>query len=114
MAGIQNVKETLDFALSLTTAIDQAAADGFTTLDLVAIIPAFVKLPDAVDDINQVISELEDLDVTEQAELDEFIKKFDLRSDKAEEIVEQSLFLAIELMRLILLIREKPAPAPTV
>lgn len=105
MAGIKETKDVLIFSIGLGVAVDKALADGYSWDDLFALIPSFIKLPEALDGANEILNELEDLDDQEKAELVAVVEELDLASDKTEEIVEQSLVAFIEIAHLIMLVR---------
>ena len=96
----------MDFGLTAGITLDDALEDGFQWTDTLSLLPAFTKLPRAIDGISQVDEELADLDETERAELVEKIKELDLSDDKAEAIAEQAIRSGVELGKLIVLIRE--------
>ena len=104
--GIEETKQILGFSIGLGIAVDKALADGYSWDDLFALIPSFIKLPEALKGADEILDELEDLDDQEKAELVAVVEGLDLASDKTEEIVEQSLIAFIEIAHLIMIIRE--------
>lgn len=108
--GIVETKQVLSFAIGLGIAVDKALADGYSWDDLFALIPSFVKLPEAMNGADQILDELDDMDDAEKAELVAVVEELDLASDKTEEIVEQSLIAFIEIAHLIMIIRDAKKP----
>lgn len=106
MNGIKETKDALLFGVSMAMAVDQSTQDGFQWTDVLTMIPPLAKLPAAIEGIESVESEINDLDETERAELVAAIKDLDFASEPSEAIAEQSLRVGVELSKLILTIRE--------
>lgn len=98
MAGTKETKDLLDFALSLGNGLGNALEDGFQLSDLALLLPALLKIGDALNGIGNVPAELADLDDTELADLKAFIQgKFDIPQDKIEPAIEQGIDLGIRV-----------------
>ena len=73
--GIEEVKDVLDFMFSFIEAVGKARADGeMSWSDARHFIDPVKKLFEAVEDIEEVLPEIEDLDETEYDELVEYVK----------------------------------------
>lgn len=102
MAGIKETKELVKFGLVLGKALAEALADGKVDLtDALKFLPVLRELKDAVEGIDQVPTELKDLDDAEKKELLEYIKgEFDLENDEVEAKCEEALTAATSLVYL--------------
>ena len=73
--GIEETKDILDFVFSFVEAVGKAKKDGeMTWTDARYFIDPVKKLFEAVDDIEQVLPEMEDLSDEEYDELVEYVK----------------------------------------
>jgi len=106
MAGINETKEVMLFGMSLAMAADQATQDGIDWTDIFKLVEPLTKLPAAIEGIEDVENELQDLDEAERMELVQAISDLDFVSEDSEEIAEQSLRVGIEIAKLISTIRE--------
>jgi len=106
MAGIKETKEVLDFGLSTAMFVDEKLQDGFQWTDIFGMVEPLTKAPAAIDNIDEVPKELADMDEEERAELVRFVQDtYDIADDNAEKMVEQGIRAAIELVKLILILR---------
>ena len=112
--GIDDTKELLDFIFSLAEAVKKSAADGkFSWSDGLNFIEPLKKIGPAIDNIEDVITEVMDLDASEWNELVDYCQnKFDFitESDDGEEVdietkIEDALNAGIELLRLTQIIK---------
>jgi len=106
MSEAKELKEVLEFGLALGMSVDEALEDGFGWQDLVSLVPPMTKLPAALDGLELVDDEIANLDQEGKAELAEVIEKLELDSELTEEIVEQSLITAVEIGKLITILRK--------
>ena len=104
--GIAETKEAMIFGVTMAMAVDEATQDGFQWTDVFKMVPALTKLPAAVEGIQNVPAELSDLSEAERDELILEIENLEFASEYSEQIAEQSLRVALELGKLIVLIRE--------
>jgi len=104
--GITETKEAMIFGVSMAMAVDETTQDGFQWTDVFKMVPALTKLPAAIEGIEGVPTELSDLSEAERAELIEEVEKLEFVSEYSERIAEQSLRVAVELGKLIAVIRE--------
>ena len=73
--GIEEVKDILDFMFSFIEAVGKAKEDGeMSWSDARHFIDPVKKLFDAVEDIEEVLPEIEDLDESEYDELVAYVK----------------------------------------
>ena len=73
--GIEETKDILDFVFSFVEAVGKAKKDGeMTWSDARYFIDPVKKLFEAVDDIEEVLPEIEDLSEAEYDELVEYVK----------------------------------------
>lgn len=106
MAGIQQTKEVLDFVFSLSKAMASAMEDGeFSWSDAMDFVDPLKKLGPAIDDIEDVIIELEDLDDAEFLELVEYAKDVYGIEDDVEEKVEDTINAGVEFMKVVRLFK---------
>ena len=91
--GIEETKDVLDFVFSFVEAVGKARKDGeMTWTDARYFIDPVTKLFEAVDDIEDVIPEIEDLDDEEYDELVEYVKgKWDYDEENLDWIVDTAL-----------------------
>ncbi len=106
MVGVENVKEVIVAGVRLADAIDAGSQDGFQLGDILNLVPVLTSLPSAIKDINQVPTEIADMDTDEKAELMLAIEDLDFASEKSEKIAEQSLACMLEIGKLITLLRD--------
>ena len=111
MADIKDVKEVAAFALSLAKSVEDMLDNGFQWTDVFSLIPPFTKLPDAIEGYENIPEQLLDMDAAEKKELTDFIDSLDLKSDRAEELTEQSLKAFTEIVTLAFMVRESKKPA---
>lgn len=112
MAGIKETKEVLAFVFSLGQATAAAMEDGdISWSDALKFIEPLQKLGPALDNIEDVLTEVQDIDDQEFAELINFVRdEFDLSSivDDIEEIdmyVEDALNAGVEVLKIIRMFR---------
>jgi hypothetical protein len=104
--GIQETKELLEFVFSLAVAIKKSNADGeFNWRDGLNFIEPLKRLGPAIDNIEDIIPEVQDLDADEWNELVSFVsEKWDLDTtdsdDDISERIEEGLNAGIELIRM--------------
>lgn len=106
MAGIIQTKEMVSFGIGFAAAVDKALEDGFSWPDLFSLVPSLTEFPKALDGADEILDELYDMDNEEKAELVKVIEELELRSEKSEELCEQSLIVVVEIAKLVLMIRE--------
>ena len=104
MAGIQETKEFVAFALTLVQTGIEVAKDGKVGLsDVVALVSAMKDAPAAFIGAEKMPAELKDLDDAELAELMSYIKlKFDLPNDLIEAQIEVAFDVAAALAKALL------------
>lgn len=112
MAGIKETKEVLAFVFSLGKATALALEDGdLSWSDALKFIEPLKKIGPALDDIEDVLIEVQDIDDEEFAELINYVRdEFDLSSfvDDIEEIemyVEDALNAGVEVLKIIRMFR---------
>lgn len=108
MAGITETKEVLAFVFSLGRATALALEDGdLGWSDAMKFIEPLKKLGPALDNIEDVLIEVQDIDEEELAELINYVRdEFDLSeyADDVEEIemyVEDALNAGVELLKVV-------------
>jgi hypothetical protein len=106
MSEIKELKEVLEFGLALGMSVDEALEDGWNWTDLLALVPPMTKLPAALEGLEFVDDEIAGLDQNGKNELVEVIDKLELNSELTEEIVEQSLVAAVEISKLVMVLRK--------
>jgi hypothetical protein len=106
MSEIKELKEVLEFGLALGMSVDEALEDGWNWTDLLALVPPMTKLPAALEGLEFVDDEIAALDQNGKNELMEVIDKLELNSELTEEIVEQSLVAAVEISKLVMVLRK--------
>ena len=91
--GIEEVKDVLDFMFSFIEAVGKARADGeMSWSDARHFIDPVKKLFEAVEDIEEVLPEIEDLDETEYDELVEYVKsKWDYDEENVDWVVDTAI-----------------------
>ena len=91
--GIEEVKDVLDFMFSFIEAVGKARADGeMSWSDARHFIDPVKKLFEAVEDIEEVLPEIEDLDETEYDELVEYVKsKWDYDEGNLDWVVDTAI-----------------------
>ena len=99
--GIEETKDILDFVFSFVEAVGKAKKDGeMTWSDARYFIDPVKKLFEAVDDIEEVLPEIEDLSEEEYDQLVEYVKE---RWDYDEENLDWIVDTAIEAGKSILM-----------
>ena len=104
--GIEETKELLDFVFSLAAAIKKSNEDGeFNWRDGLNFIEPLKRLGPAIDNIEDIIPEIQDLDADEWNELIDFVKdRWDLDTENADddisERIEDGLNAGVELIRM--------------
>ena len=91
--GIEETKDVLDFVFSFVDAVGKAKKDGeMTWTDARYFIDPVKKLFDAVDEIEEVLPEMEDLSDEEYDELIEYVKgKWDYDEENLDWIVDTAI-----------------------
>ena len=91
--GIEEVKDVLDFMFSFIEAVGKARADGeMSWSDARHFIDPVKKLFEAVEDIEEVLPEIEDLDETEYDELVGYVKsKWDYDEENLDWVVDTAI-----------------------
>lgn len=98
--GIEEIKDVLDFVFSFVEAVGKAKKDGeMSWTDARYFIDPVKKLFEAVDDIEEVLPEIDDLDEEEYDELVEYVRE---KWDYDEENLDWVVDTAIEAGRSIL------------
>lgn len=104
MVGIKETKELLDFVIALGNATSISLEDGkFFWSEFTNYIGALIKLPVAIQDIEQVPVEMKDLDDAEAKELLQYAKdKLDIPEEELEVAIEEHLALGLEIYKLLM------------
>jgi|TARA_B100001079_G_scaffold211332_1_gene185470 hypothetical protein len=91
--GIEEVKDILDFMFSFIEAVGKAKEDGeMSWSDARHFIDPVKKLFDAVEDIEEVLPEIEDLDESEYDELVAYVKdKWDYEEENLDWVVDTAI-----------------------
>ena len=91
--GIEETKDILDFVFSFVEAVGKAKKDGeMTWSDARYFIDPVKKLFEAVDDIEEVLPEIEDLSDEEYDELVEYVKeKWDYEEENLDWVVDTAI-----------------------
>ena len=91
--GIEETKDILDFMFSFVEAVGKAKADGdMSWSDARYFIDPVRKLFEAVDDIEEVLPEIEDLSEEEYDELVEYVKeKWDYDEENLDWVVDTAI-----------------------
>ena len=91
--GIEETKDILDFVFSFVEAVGKAKKDGeMTWSDARYFIDPVKKLFEAVDDIEEVLPEIEDLDDAEYDELVAYVKeKWDYDEENLDWVVDTAI-----------------------
>ena len=91
--GIEETKDILDFVFSFVEAVGKAKKDGeMSWTDARFFIDPITKLFEAVDDIEEVLPEIEDLSDEEYDELVEFVKgKWDYDEENLDWVVDTAI-----------------------
>jgi len=113
MAGIKETKEVIAFVFSLGHATAAALEDGdIGWSDAMKFLDPLKKLGPAIDDIEDVLTEIHDLDDHEFAELINFCRdEFKLDElvedhEEVEMIVEDALNAGVEIMKIIRMFKQ--------
>ena len=91
--GIEETKDILDFVFSFVEAVGKAKKDGeMSCSDSRYFIDPVKKLFEAVDDIEEVLPEIEDLDEAEYDQLVEYVKeKWDYEEENLDWVVDTAI-----------------------
>ena len=91
--GIEETKDILDFVFSFVEAVGKAKKDGeMSWSDARYFIAPVKKLFEAVDDIEEVLPEIEDLDEAEYDQLVEYVKeKWDYEEENLDWVVDTAI-----------------------
>ena len=91
--GIEETKDILDFVFSFVEAVGKAKKDGeMSWTDARFFIDPITKLFEAVDDIEDVLPEIDDLDEAEYDELVEYVRgKWDYDEENLDWIVDTAI-----------------------
>jgi len=91
--GIEETKDILDFVFSFVEAVGKAKKDGeMSWSDARYFIDPVKKLFEAVDDIEEVLPEIEDLDEAEYDQLVEYVKeKWDYEEENLDWVVDTAI-----------------------
>jgi len=105
--GIDETKDVLLFAVLFANAINKTFADGKVTLaDLPNFFNVVLKLPAALNGINKVPSEINDLDENELKTLLQIVKdNLGLQTDQVKVVLQKSLDFVFAAYNLIIAIR---------
>lgn len=109
MTDYKDLKEVLDFGLTVAMIADQKLQDGFQWTDVFGFVPTMVKLPKAVEGIENVPYEIAELEEDEngRAELVAYVKEiYDIDDDHAEKLVEHGIRVGLELGLFIMMLRD--------
>ena len=101
--GIEETKDILDFVFSFVEAVGKAKKDGeMTWTDARYFIDPVKKLFEAVDDIEEVLPEMEDLSDEEYDELVEYVKgKWNYDEENLDWIVDTAIEAGRGILTLI-------------
>lgn len=101
--GIEETKDVLDFVFSFVEAVGKAKKDGeMTWTDARYFIDPVKKLFDAVDEIEEVLPEMEDLSDEEYDELVEYVKgKWNYDEENLDWIVDTAIEAGRGILTLI-------------
>ena len=101
--GIEETKDIIDFVFSFVEAVGKAKADGeMSWSDARYFIDPVKKLFEAVDDIEEVLPEIEDLTDEEYDELVEYVKgKWNYDEENLDWIVDTAIEAGRGLMMMI-------------
>lgn len=110
MVGIDVLKENVvDIALIIKKVDLALEDDKISFSEAIGLAMQLPKLFRIIKSYNDAVEELKDLDEEEVIELNEhFAKEFDLRNDKAEEMVEQILGVIVVIAASFLKSKELP------
>ena len=91
--GIEETKDILDFVFSFVEAVGKAKKDGeMSWSDARYFIDPVKKLFEAVDDIEEVLPEIEDLEEAEYDQLVEYVKeKWDYEEENLDWVVDTAI-----------------------
>ena len=103
MAGTKELGEVVKFVCSLASAAADAAKDGKVSLsDAAHLMPILYSLPSALDGLDHLVLEAQDLSEDELLELSELVKEhLDLPSDDIEEACEEAIDCALKLYSIV-------------
>jgi len=109
MAGIDNLKTALGFAIGLGEKLESALADDgkVTWNELFGFIPILTSVPAVIKAAPELLKEFDDLDDAEMADLTLWLEtELDLQNDKIEDYIEEGFQLLLALSGLISLRNE--------
>lgn len=98
--GIENLVVIVGFILGLGNKVGEALEDGKVSFaETMGLLPELIKLPTALKALPEAAHEIQDLDMEERQELERIIaQKFQIvGKENIENLIEQSLFLALNL-----------------
>lgn len=103
MGETKNLKEVLDFAMSLHMAYEAANADGkIDLMDAGLLTQPVMKLIPAIEEIKKVGEEVKNLSSEDRAEMEQWLKAtYDIADDKLEMKVEKGLALALHIAEFV-------------
>jgi hypothetical protein len=102
MLGIEKLKATILLFVAVFNQAKEAAADGVQTMDLFSFIDELAQLPEAINNRDQVLAELNDLSVDERQEIIDAVKeKLNVTDEKAGEIVLNAIDTAAASYKLV-------------
>ena len=101
--GIEETKDILDFVFSFVEAVGKAKKDGeMSWSDARYFIDPVKKLFEAVDDIEEVLPEIEDLSEEEYDQLVEYVKeKWDYEEENLDWVVDTAIEVGRGVLTLI-------------
>jgi len=111
MIGIKETKELSKFVIRLVEALDKSMADSkIDFLDASYFISAMMSSAEAFNGINEIPSEIGDLDEFEIQDLYAYAKsELQLHNENLEEIIEASLEIGLKVLSLRQLMKKKSA-----
>jgi hypothetical protein len=116
MAGIQELKEALKFAIDLGEGIEKSIVDGIGLGDIINLYPALQSAPAAFTGIADVPQEISDLDDEEYEELLDYVQsEFDIEDGDMEEFIEHAFGVVTSMFLLVSKFQElrKRSETPT-
>jgi hypothetical protein len=103
MEGTKETKDVVRFLCALISTVADAMKDGKVSLsEATSLIPVLMKLPAAIDGIDEIPDEASDFTMEEIEEIKEVIvEDLDLPDDQVEAAVEHLLEMAVKLYALV-------------
>lgn len=100
MKGIQLVQKALGFAIGLAQSINASLEDNkMTFFEAIGLIGKVFGVAEIVNNRSQLVSELYDLDENEKRELMDWVRaNYDVKDDKVEKTVEETLNLMVNVI----------------